>query len=632
MLSTLDLYLNLNKIKVKLLNKRNYLFQYLPVQRVSPSGMVNMDSVLFSQKLKTITGDIKSVLTPLSEEKKEIVSLADSSFNSLRILGVDVPSDKINWSCDYRSGFQWPTAFFLKQRLMSDGTGADIKFPWELSRAHHLLWLAEAYLVTKEQRYSDAVRDNIKDWIKNNPLLFSVNWCCPMDAAIRAVNWVYALSMISESNSFKGMDSEDLKKIYKSLYQHGWYIFHNLERRYPYRHNHYFSDIVGLIFLGRLFDTTPHGRKWFRFAEKEFYRELRIQTLPSGVNYEFSISYHRLMTELSAYTIHFLYRVGQSVPEDIIKKTETMLEYVSAYTKSNGLAPIVGDNDDGRFLPFVRRDFRNHRYLIDSHELENRIVYIDSPIIKLPEYKTQGDYFYSDAGHCVIKNRDVYLSVVNRNSGCFVKDVGDRYVGGHTHNDKLSFELSVGGIDVFVDPGTYLYTSDIAAHNEFRSTKKHNTAVVDGEEQNILSSLSAFSYLPNTKVDYLILDKDSVYGSYHTMKGGMTHSREFRMREGNVDVLDYLRKVGTGHNFTISFHLAPGLKATLYSDYLIIRAKEYDVIMSFDTKAKDLDIRIEPDKYSPSYGVLEDCECIRVVGSFDENVNIATKMKINRHN
>ena len=69
------------------------------------------------------------------------------------------------------------------------------------------------------------------------------------------------------------------------------------------------------------------------------------------MNYEFSISYHRLMTEFCSYTIHLLSRVGRSIPEDVLKRTEAMLEYVSVYIKANGFAPQVGDNDDGRFLP-----------------------------------------------------------------------------------------------------------------------------------------------------------------------------------------------------------------------------------------------------------------------------------------
>ncbi|MDI6738906.1 MAG: alginate lyase family protein [Candidatus Edwardsbacteria bacterium] len=56
--------------------------------------------------------------------------------------------------------------------------------------------------------------------------------------------------------------------------------------------------------------------------------------------------------------------------------------------------------------------------------------------------------------------------------------------GGHAHNDKLSFELQIDGRDFCRDPGTYLYSPLPEIRNRFRSVASHNTAVVNGIEQN----------------------------------------------------------------------------------------------------------------------------------------------------
>ena len=55
---------------------------------------------------------------------------------------------------------------------------------------------------------------------------------------------------------------------------------------------------------------------------------------------------------------------------------------------------------------------------------------------------------------------------------------------GHKHNSRLSFELFAGDKSFIIDPDTYVYTADKEMRNLFRSTKYHNTVVVDGEEQN----------------------------------------------------------------------------------------------------------------------------------------------------
>jgi hypothetical protein len=60
--------------------------------------------------------------------------------------------------------------------------------------------------------------------------------------------------------------------------------------------------------------------------------------------------------------------------------------------------------------------------------------------------------------------------------------VGLAGTGGHGHNDALSFDLSVQGVPVVVDSGTYVYSADPEARNEFRGTKAHNVLVVDGAE------------------------------------------------------------------------------------------------------------------------------------------------------
>tara|TARA_B100000925_G_scaffold286543_2_gene264445 strand:+ start:1637 stop:3757 length:2121 start_codon:yes stop_codon:yes gene_type:complete len=84
---------------------------------------------------------------------------------------------------------------------------------------------------------------------------------------------------------------------------------------------------------------------------------------------------------------------------------------------------------------------------------------------------------YPKFGLFVFRTNRLYLAVN-------LSDIGQNGNGGHAHNDKLSFELNVDGKDIFVDPGTYLYTPNVEIRNKFRSTFSHSTICVDGEEQN----------------------------------------------------------------------------------------------------------------------------------------------------
>ena len=77
---------------------------------------------------------------------------------------------------------------------------------------------------------------------------------------------------------------------------------------------------------------------------------------------------------------------------------------------------------------------------------------------------------FPDAGIAVDARRRAahYLLVTNG-------IVGTNGFGNHKHNDLLSFEYHHGGAPLIVDPGSYVYTSDVDARNRFRGTASHNT-------------------------------------------------------------------------------------------------------------------------------------------------------------
>ena len=107
-------------------------------------------------------------------------------------------------------------------------------------------------------------------------------------------------------HGFKIVDDKFCKQVTRSLLEHVYFIFHNLEKGAPYSGNHYASNLSGLIFLGLLFKDIPSVRTYFDFGLSELYREIRNEVLPTGVHYEKSISYHRLMVELFAYPVFLL--------------------------------------------------------------------------------------------------------------------------------------------------------------------------------------------------------------------------------------------------------------------------------------------------------------------------------------
>jgi len=66
-------------------------------------------------------------------------------------------------------------------------------------------------------------------------------------------------------------------------------------------------------------------------------------------------------------------------------------------------------------------------------------------------------------------------------------EVGMGGIGGHGHNDVLSFDLWAAGAPLLVDSGTYTYTADPAARQAMRSTAAHNALRIAGQETSRLA-------------------------------------------------------------------------------------------------------------------------------------------------
>jgi hypothetical protein len=146
--------------------------------------------------------------------------------------------------------------------------------------------------------------------------------------------------------------------------------------------------------------------------------------------------------------------------------------------------------------------------------------------------------------------------------------VGTGGQGNHKHNDLLSFELYAGDKAFIVDPGTYLYTSNADWRNLFRSTRYHNTIVIDGQEQNRFDPRQIFKMTPDAGVvvhDWLStpdLDRlDVEHSGYARLERPVSHRRkfEFLKNEPSWKIIDVLAGQGE-HTAHWYFHFDAGIE------------------------------------------------------------------------
>jgi uncharacterized heparinase superfamily protein len=491
---------------------------------------------------------------------------------------------EIGWQRDFKSGRSWPLVHITRVPITYPDD-SDIKVPWELSRFQHLPLLAAAHRVTGDDRFLHEMGAQLDDWIDRNPVVVGANWACTMDVAIRASNGVATLVVGGEGAAGRPW----LDRALGSLLLHGRFIRSHLEWG-DVRGNHYLSDVVGLLPVAALFSGSVEGREWADWAADQLVREMEHQVRPDGCDHEASIPYHRLVTELFVCGTQAVDALAPGrLPDTYRERLGRMLEFVRDYTRPDGLAPQLGDADDGRFLPLGdhgRADHRSHLHLFRQADR--------------PYEPAGGHAAYPEGGYYVMRAGDLYAIV-------HCGDTGLAGVGGHAHNDQLSFELCAGTTPLVVDPGAYLYTADPQARNLFRSTAYHATMQVGGAEQNELRKDYLFTLPDRTRAQALAweprAEEAAFEGEHHgfsVLEPPAVHRRRIELRgpERTLAIRDVVTSEGA-HDLQWSFPLPPG--ATAETSATGARVESDGVRL--ELTAEGLDFAVEEGWHSPSFGV-----------------------------
>ena len=501
----------------------------------------------------------------------------------------------IEWTRDPLSNYVWPLDYHADINLRRSD-GSDVRVLWELNRLGHFLTLASAYASTNDERYAAEFFTQLRSWVEQNPYGRGPNWNCAMEVALRTMNLLAAFEVFRQSPQ---MDAALLQLVLKLLQQHGSHIHRNLEFSYIATSNHYLSDVVGLTWLGVLFPELAQAKDWRDFGLEQMLRELDKQVLPDGADFEASTGYHRFVTELFLYSFLLCRANNVEIQERHWSTLHRMLSYIRAYLRPDGFAPLIGDTDSGQVLPFVPRRADDHAYLLDL----GATVFNDVSL-KAPSRVSQA---FPNAGTYIMRHEDLYL--------CFnASGVGINGRGSHGHNDALTIEISAGGRVFIVDPGTYVYSADLAKRHDFRSTAYHSTVQIDGLEQNTINADTPFVIGNEAKPRVLEWqssdDFDKVVGEHYGYP--VTHRRTitFNKRERCWLIDDEFFGEGD-HVYEARFHFAPGLDITV-SD-AAVKAPGFQIRL--------LNLNIDPvlqsQPVSRDYGHMSDAvsACWRISGT-----------------
>jgi hypothetical protein len=531
---------------------------------------------------------------------------------------------EIDWHTDFKSGYSWPPMFYQDVDVTRLDDTSDAKFPWEVSRCHHLLTLARAARIYEDDRFATEFEAQLWSWLEWNPTGYGINWVNPMEVAIRAVNWIWAIGTLEP---WRTVDPSLRAALTRSLQAHGRHIASNLEGSPLLRSNHYLANILGLLALGACLEEDPQAPKWLRFAQRELEREIKRQVLPDGVGFEASLPYHGLALEmfLLGWGISQLARrpLSRRYRDRLIR----MLDVSRSVRHPDGRSPIFGDQDSGRVLPAGLSRPPTHDHLLDlgsalldlprltpeEHPHEEvawtlglqtwrRLVGREDPAPAAPNAFCSGGLY-------VMRGEEIHL--VARWGG-----VGQNGNGGHAHNDLSSYELSYG-VPVVVDSGTYLYTADPAARDAFRSAGAHNVVVVDRLDMHPLPARVPFQLPEYARFAIEAWEQDGEmiilrgwHDGYRRQNATVTCRRTIRLERVKeaVEIIDEVEGEGT-RDVESLIHLAVGCDVEQERpDALRVEAGERELTITFAGARR---VTVEEGWVSSHYGVRERARLIR---------------------
>ncbi|WP_263260785.1 alginate lyase family protein [Pseudomonas sp. RIT-PI-S] len=527
--------------------------------------------------------------------------------------------EHINWSRDFKTGHSWDRKYFRDIDYNNPERPSDVKTVWELSRLQWLIPVAQAYLLCGDERYASTVKTVLSCWIEENPYAGSVNWACTMEVALRIFTWSWFFHVFHNSPSWE--DSVFRENFLRTLFLHVQFTELHIERS-DINGNHYTADAAGLVFGGLFLGEGGKPRHWADEGWRILNEEITKQVFSDGVDFEASIPYHRLVAEL--FLLPALYRktCGLTTEELYTQRLQAMAEFTLAYTKPDGQVPLWGDADDARSLPFGGQPLNDHRYLADLISEMAGHPGLSGSACKLGEET----FWWGGAPQTQKNITGNSLSAAFPQGGFYVMRQGGDHVfvdcgpiglagrGGHGHNDCLSFEAVLDGVNLITDCGANVYTASYRERNLFRSTAYHNTPQIDGEE---INRFIRPDYLWNMHYDavpevieWKISDEIALFQGRHL---GYTRL-EFPVIPTRTLLVDFTHHglyieddlVGAGkHAVSIPLHLSPQVEVLETSGlHAILRAEGSLFEVSWQASPEYV-LEVSEARVSPSYGVVQ---------------------------
>ncbi len=484
---------------------------------------------------------------------------------------------------------------------------------FKLNSFKFLLWLSDAYSITKEVKYIAKGFDLIDDWINQNESLIKGDKWNPYVIAERIMHWIGFISKYST-------EKRDVSKYVNSIYSQA----HELEQSLEYQlgANHLLSEARALMYAGAFLKIN----ELYNLGKKVLFEETKEQFLDDGGHYERSVSYH---VESLQQCFEAAVLMHDLEDKDYYKMVEIVYKpfvFLNSMIMCDGNIPLV--NDAAIDYPFLAKDFLSvSRYFgwntcksIEG-DYSSRWSYPKNTVLQNLEEKSM---FY---------NTGFYICnfITNNHRVSIFFDVGDNgpdYNLGHTHADALSILVTIDDKPLFVDSGVFTYMPG-KEREQCRSTLAHNTVEINSVSNAEIWSAFRVARRGYTKIvkfedkgDSILLEAQ--YDGYSKVLGQkMVHIRKLIINKKTCrltvdDSFDANSENCTG---IIRYHLNPERRVTVNNSNEV----QIDVLHKISTTNK---LYLNDCRIAEQFGITKESKVICSEIKIKKSINYITNIKL----
>jgi hypothetical protein len=394
--------------------------------------------------------------------------------------------DPVDWHLDAVSGRRSPLLPWHKIPILDIQVVGDHKVIWELNRHQHFPVLAQAYLLTREDKYLKELQAQWRSWWEHNPYPLGINWASSLEVAFRSLSWLWVAALFATVETTRDFR----KEILRALALNGWYLQRYLST-YSSPNTHLLGEGVGLFFIGTCCRELSASQRWQQIGYKIISHHACTKVLPDGSYYELSTHYHVYALDFLLHTRLLAEATQFATVVELDPVIRRMLTHLRALSQS-GPPPHLGDDDGGRVFDGQRNRaehltdplylgatfFHDRSYLVPDLRPTAEAAWLTGAAMEVAS--REGDQkphhaAFPDSGLCAMAfDRQLLVADAGGLGG---------ESGGHGHADALALTWAVGGKQILVDAGTCCYVGKQGIRDHYRSTAAHNTVCVQRKSQ-----------------------------------------------------------------------------------------------------------------------------------------------------